>query len=138
MYMGQELIWSREPSGSSTLTLSLRDDVVATLSWENWSSAIAIVGTKSWSFNQTGIWRPQYAVIEGFLDTPVAFFKHQLRGDYGTLTWNTGRSVGFKRIYQGMTESQWSWFTPDGPLLLFNNFPHLVAAVHQDQIFPSS
>ncbi len=82
MYMGQELIWSREPSESSTFTLSLRDDVVATLSWENWSSAIAIVGTKSWSFNQTGIWRPQYAVIEGFLDTPVAFFKHQLRGQH--------------------------------------------------------
>ncbi len=121
--IGSDLVWQKRNWRKQAFDLYAGNDVIATVSWENWqqTKAIAEIGNKFLRFERQGFWRSRDVVSAVELGETVAVFERNSWGYGGTLTWSNGRCAEFKGKRQGWWTMQWTWYIDNEPLLHFNS-----------------
>jgi hypothetical protein len=84
---GSDLVWQKRNWRKQAFDLYAGNDLIATVSWENWqqTKAIAQIGNKRWRFERQGFWRPRDVVSAVELGETVAVFERNRWGYGGTL-----------------------------------------------------
>jgi hypothetical protein len=110
-----ELVWTQPRAGTPAYELYAGEDQVATLRWQQGSTAEACAAGGQWTFERGGGWHPHVTVRVAGSDADLATFTTHWTGT-GTLECAGGHRFQWRA--EDIWRRHWAWQDDDGTPLL--------------------